>query len=302
MTRTKKRYFVGMLMIVTTMLFLLGGCRKTTQDTQTKNESATASTTKTSTTKSETKKNEKSVIPTLFFHGYSGTAGSFGGMIGRFEQADAAKKELVLTVASDGTIQAEGELSGEADNPIVQVLFADNVNNEWNQTEWIKNCLSYLQENYQIDTVNMVGHSMGGVSALRYLMTYGQEADLPKVDKFVAIGAPFNDFTENDPNQTLADERENGPNSTSSRYQDYQQLIGNLPTDVSFLLLAGQLAADDPSDGTVSLTSSLAVEALLKQNGNQVQEQIIEGSNAHHSQLHENTEVDKYVKDFLWNE
>ncbi len=60
-----------------------------------------------------------------------------------------AVKELVLIVEADGQIQAEGDLSGKADNPMVQVLFEDNKNNEWNQAEWIKSCLLYLKENYR---------------------------------------------------------------------------------------------------------------------------------------------------------
>ncbi len=46
---------------------------------------------------------------------------------------------------------------GKATNPIVQVLFEDNKNNEWNQTEWIKNTLLYLQKNYQVNKANIVG-------------------------------------------------------------------------------------------------------------------------------------------------
>ena len=62
---------------------------------------------------------------------------------------------MVLTVGTDGQIQATGDLSGKADNPMVQVLFEDNKNNEWNQAEWIKTCLLYLKENYGIDKVNI---------------------------------------------------------------------------------------------------------------------------------------------------
>lgn len=50
----------------------------------------------------------------------------------------------------------------------------------------------------------------GGVSGLRYLATYGQDQTLPKVDKFVAIAAPFNDFEENN-GQSISDELANGP-------------------------------------------------------------------------------------------
>ena len=219
-------------------------------------------------------------------------------MIQRLE--DSAQKELTLTVDVNGQVQADGELTKKADNPIVQVLFADNKNNEWNQTEWIKACLTYLQSTYGIDKVNIVGHSMGGVSGLRYLATYGQDQSLPQVQKFVALGAPFNEFEENS-TQSLNDMLKNGPAVTTSRYQDYQQLIGNVPTTIQFLLVGGQLSETDASDGTVPLSSALAVYALLKQNENPVEEKVVEGENAAHSMLHENQEVDRLVQQFVWN-
>lgn len=46
-------------------------------------------------------------------------------MLRRLEKS-ASSKELVLTVGTDGQIQATGDLSGKADNPMVQVLFEDN--------------------------------------------------------------------------------------------------------------------------------------------------------------------------------
>ena len=55
------------------------------------------------------------------------------------EKQGATTQELVLLVKPDGTVVKErGALSGKATNPSVQVLFEDNKNNEWNQTEWIK--------------------------------------------------------------------------------------------------------------------------------------------------------------------
>ena len=219
-------------------------------------------------------------------------------MIQRLE--DSTQKELTLTLDVNGQVQADGELTKKADNPIVQVLFADNKNNEWNQTEWIKACLTYLQSTYGIDKVNIVGHSMGGVSGMRYLATYGQDQSLPQVQKFVALGAPFNEFEENS-TQSLNDMLKNGPAVTTSRYQDYQQLIGNVPTTTQFLLVGGQLSETDASDGTVPLSSALAVYALLKQNGNPVEEKVVEGENAAHSMLHENQEVDRLVQQFVWN-
>ncbi|MGC3121080.1 alpha/beta hydrolase, partial [Enterococcus faecalis] len=75
-----------------------------------------------------------------------------------------------------------------------------------------------LQKNYQVIIAIIVGHSMGGVSGLRYLGTFGQDASLPKIEKFVSIGARFNDFFVTCQQQTFETEQENGPTEKSSRY------------------------------------------------------------------------------------
>ncbi len=153
---------------------------------------------------------------------------------------------------------------------------------------------------YQVNKANIVGHSMGGVSGLRYLGTYGQDASLPKIEKFVSIGAPFNDFIDTSQQQTIETELENGPTEKSSRYLDYQEMINVVPEKLPILLIGGQLSPTDLSDGTVPLSSALAVNALLRQRGTQVTSQIIKGEHAQHSQLHENPEVDQLLIEFLW--
>ena len=285
------RLLSGLVLLV---LLFLAGCQ--TQENKSSKETTSTETTMTSQVVSV----EKGTVPTLFVHGYKGTVNSFKGMITRLEKENKGKQELTLTVDVNGNIQSQGILSQQATNPMIQVLFADNENNEWNQAEWIRACLVYLQTTYQINKVNIVGHSMGGVSGLRYLVTYGQETTLPQVEKFVALGAPFNDFVD-DSGQNLADLLENGPTVVSSRYQDYQTMIGNLSTDTQFLLVAGQLSEVELSDGTVPLNSALAVYALLKQHGNTVMEKVEEGEGASHSMLHENEEVDREVSQFFWN-
>jgi uncharacterized alpha/beta hydrolase family protein len=286
----KKRLAV----ILVLSIFLLTSCTSTDKQLNTgTNETATTTTTNQNPV-------EKTAVPTLFIHGYSGNEHSFGGMIQRLEVKGEAKKELILTVSNDGQISAEGSLSGEKDNPMVQVLFEDNKNNEWNQAEWIRSALVYLKEQFQVEKINLVGHSMGGVSSLRFLGAYGQDASLPAVEKFVAIGAPFNEFDETPNMESVTNELKNGPINKSGRYQEYQQTVANIPASVDVFLIGGQLSETDLSDGTVPLASALAVNALLSQNGNRVQTEIIEGQEAQHSQLHENLDVDKLVGEFLW--
>ena len=76
-------------------------------------------------------------------------------------------------------------------------------------------------------------------------------------------------------------------------------MINVVPEKLPILLIGGQLSLTDLSDGTVPLSSALAVNALLRQRGTQVTSQIIKGENAQHSQLHENPEVDQLLIEFL---
>ena len=241
---------------------------------------------------------KKSTVPTVFIHGYGGTINSFGGMIQRLSSERKTTKEMLITVQSDGSLKVDGDLSKKKDNPSIQVLFTANKDTEWNQTEWIYTVLKYLKQQ-GVEQVNLVGHSMGGVSSLRYLTTYGQPNDASTINKFISIGAPFNDFTES--SESIDDILRNGPSVKAGRYIDYQNGIANVPNKLPILLLAGKINQETVTDGTVPLHSALATFSLLKDHGNPIKYQIFTGPNAQHSQLHENLDVDKTVADFLWN-
>ena len=241
---------------------------------------------------------KKSAVPTVFIHGYGGTINSFGGMIQRLSSERKTTKEMLITVQSDGSLKVDGDLSKKKDNPSIQVLFTANKDTEWNQTEWIYTVLKYLKQQ-GVEQVNLVGHSMGGVSSLRYLTTYGQPNDASTINKFISIGAPFNDFTES--SESIDDVLRNGPSVKAGRYIDYQNGIANVPNTLPILFLAGKINQETVTDGTVPLNSALATFSLLKDHGNPIKYQIFTGPNAQHSQLHENLNVDKTVVDFLWN-
>ncbi|MBP2098568.1 alpha/beta fold hydrolase [Enterococcus rivorum] len=287
--KNKKWY----LIIVIALLFLVG-CSKaqeTVNDGQKNAEPATNSETQ-----------QKSVTPTLFIHGYSGGKSSFGGMIKRLEKDNYTKKELTLTVDASGEIQAKGKLTGQANNPSVQVLFEENKSHEWNQAEWIKNCLLYVRDTYNIHEVNVVGHSMGGASSFRFLTTFGDDSTLPKIKKFVAIAAPFNNFVEDSSVENIETVLADGPKIQSERYTDYVNGIEKVPSDMKTLLIAGDVEDGSSGDEAVAVTDALSVVSLLRLHGNDVQEKIFYGKTAQHSKLHENVEVDQTVANFLWNE
>ncbi|MGY3704350.1 alpha/beta fold hydrolase [Vagococcus martis] len=240
-------------------------------------------------------------VPTIFLHGAGGGKHSLGGMLTRFTNQEVAQKSLVLTVSKDGVVSENKALKGghfSKDNPMVQVLFEDNRNNEWEQAAWIKAVLVFLQENYQVKTVNLVGHSMGGISEFRYLLQDGKNTTLPKVNKLVAIGSPFNEFLDTFDSQSLDDLLITGPSQRSERFILYENELDGMPKDVDVLLIAGKLSENDLSDKVVPLSSALSVNMMLMNNGNNVEHVIITG--ADHSGLHENKEVDEKVSHFLW--
>lgn len=242
----------------------------------------------------------KSYPVTLFFHGYGGTKHSMGGMIQRLCSRYQATHTLDLTVNTDGTIQTSGTFEQAAKPVLINVLFADNKNNEWNQAEWIYQALQFVKAQYHVEKVNVVGHSMGGVSLFRFLETYQNQGELPTVEHFISIAAPFNEFLDTSNEQSVDGLLQQGPTQISPRYQDFQNNIANFPKNVQVSLFAGQLSASDLSDGTVPLTSALAVNQLLSSQQIPVETFVFKGILAQHSALHANPKVDKRIAEILW--
>ncbi|MFC6348537.1 alpha/beta fold hydrolase [Vagococcus carniphilus] len=244
---------------------------------------------------------EKTSIPTVFIHGYSGNKQTMKSMMERFEEKDFAEEELLIEVASDGQIidKKPKKEDFKKNNPMIRLVFEDSKSHQWNQADWIQKALSYLKTTYQVKEVNLVGFSMGGISSLLYLETYTNDSMQPKVNKVATIGAPFNDFIENS-HQGLEDILENGPENTSDQLVNYENQIDNIPKNISFLLIGGQKSDSEPSDGTVPLSSSLGIYSLLEKNQYKVKSEVIFGVNAAHSSLRKNEDVDKYLSNFLW--
>ena len=62
------------------------------------------------------------------------------------------------------------------------------------QTDWLWRLMSTLKNEYSIERVNILAHSMGGVTVLNYLSKFGISDRVPHVEKVVTLGVPFNDL------------------------------------------------------------------------------------------------------------
>ncbi|MDT0016241.1 alpha/beta hydrolase [Listeria swaminathanii] len=251
-----------------------------------------------------TKKTENPVseiaIPTLFVHGYSGTANSFGGMINRLADEGDVTKSLVMTVASDGTVSTEGTYDKFSNNPTIQVIFEDNKSSTENQTQWIQNVMKELKNNYHIEKVYAVGHSMGGVSLTSYIEKVGSDKAYPVLEKLVLIGSPLNGLVIGDDGVTAYDLTDKGPKQSSDRYSEFMKNKQNIPTHLRVLNIAGDTLNGTKSDGSVSVASALSGKFIFEGQAESYKEKIFTGKNAAHSKLHENTDVDAEVANFLW--
>ena len=111
----------------------------------------------------------------------------------------------------------------------------------------------------------MVAHSMGNLTLGYYMLNYAGDESLPKLNKQVNTGAPYNGILgrNDEPNEVKLDE--NGkPDQMKQEYKDLQQMKYNYPKkSVDVLNVYGDLQDGSHSDGKVTNQSSLSLKSLL---------------------------------------
>lgn len=239
-------------------------------------------------------------VPTVFIHGYEGNSFSFGPLLRRLEREDVAKREMTIIVQADGKLTVEGKLKNTNDNPTIMVLFAKDVTDEITQSKWIDKVMRYLYKQ-KVYRVNLVSHSMGGVSSLRYLLEYAGD-QTPITERFVTIAAPFNDLEiAEDTEEIFAYElTEKGPSGETPIYQYFDQAMGKLPKELRVLDVAGDLKDGTESDGSVSTHSAFALRLLFQKHAKSYQEFTVTGKSGGHSAITKSAELEKNLIDFIW--
>ncbi|MBC1473537.1 alpha/beta hydrolase [Listeria grandensis] len=238
-------------------------------------------------------------VPTLFLHGYSGTKNSMGHMMDRLARNGDATRSIVISVTPDGQIKIDGEWDKFAKKPLIQVLFEDNKSSLTNQTAWLQSVMRELKSTYHIPAVNVVGHSMGGVDWTSYIEAASNQPTFPAVAKLVTIGAPFNGLVIGEDGKTAYDLTENGPATQTERYQGFIARQKAIPASLEVLNIAGDVEDGTKSDTSVSLASALSGKFIFNHVAS-YKELVMTGSQAQHSRLHENRDVDDAIKAFLW--
>lgn len=228
---------------------------------------------------------------TAFVHGYKGTANSFAGMMSRFQRRNWGNKSLVVYVTKRGNVKTYS-INNEKKKPrLVQVVFENNRAGFSNSALWLSKAMKVLKIKYHIETINLVGHSMGGLVSLKYVQDYQDPSLYPVTNKLITIGSPF------------------GGIYNREYFQLYQNMdMKDLRPDSRALQLLQYNASGIPEDLQVfsigSTGDSVAVPDSVQKLRNivperQLTEEMIDNRGLGHSELHENELVDQWVYQFL---
>ncbi|HJA47672.1 MAG TPA: alpha/beta hydrolase [Candidatus Limosilactobacillus excrementigallinarum] len=248
----------------------------------------------------------QSTTPTLFFHGGGSSYHAEEHMVNAAKKAGVTKTVLRANVAKDGYVTLHGTMHKNSINPIVEVNYEDNRQLDFNKHGvWATNVVKALQKQYGIKNINMVGHSLGNISIIYYLLQNAQNKSMPKLRKQVDMAGHFDglDFAQlpaeiRQP-QNLKLGRNGKPNHMNATYRQMTKLRSIYPKNqIRVLNIIGNIGGK--TDGTVTNVSSLSLKYLVAQRAKSYQVKTFHGKLARHSKLHSNPAVDKVLIQFLW--
>jgi uncharacterized alpha/beta hydrolase family protein len=233
--------------------------------------------------------------PTVFVHGYKGTYNSFKTMLDRFEHHHGwGKKTLEVYVSDNGSVSYRGTIpKNPSTPPLVQVIFEDNRAALDKQAIWLENAAKLLHHRFEVENMNIVGHSMGGLATTKFLENTNGHSFLPKTHKFISIATPFAGVTKDSYDQinTGAAVIDLKPGSRAIKHIYLNRHL--IDPAIKVLSIAGS------GDDVVDVPSATGSEKIFDRN--EFTSTIVYDPSISHSGLHETTKVDRLVGDFLWS-
>lgn len=253
---------------------------------------------------SKVKQNDHNHVATLFMHGYGGSDNSEKFMVNQAVKKGVTKDVITARVSNNGDVNFVGFLDKHAKNPIIKIVFENNQNGNFNENaQWIKNVLTQLKSKYGISKFNFVAHSMGNMSFAYYMHNYGNDNQLPQLQKEVNIAGTYNGVLNlNEKVNEISVDKSGKP---SKMNEDFKKLLSLKEVyknkNIDVLNIYGDLQDGSHSDGRVSNSSSKSLKYILGDSPRSYKEIKFNGEGAQHSQLHENKNVANTIIQFLWN-
>lgn len=92
-------------------------------------------------------------LPTFYVHGFQGSAKSTNTLIAHAEQTAHAHKVLVATVSTSGQVTLTGHWNGRVRNPIIQVVFKNNLAQYDQQSAWLAKVITTVQQQHAFKNI-----------------------------------------------------------------------------------------------------------------------------------------------------
>ena len=248
----------------------------------------------------------QSTIPTLFFHGGGSSYHAEEHMANAAKRAGVTNTIIRADVTNAGKVTLHGTMHKGAINPIVEVNYDNNRQLDFaKHGVYATNVVKLLQKKYGITKLNMVGHSLGNISIIYYMIQNGQNKKMPQLQKQVDIAGHFAGL--NFDRVPAAIRQPAGlklnsagkPNKENATYREMTKARQTYPKgQVAVLNIIGDIGGH--TDGTVPNVSSLSLKYLVASRAKSYQVKTITGAKARHSKLHNNPQVDRLLINFLW--
>ncbi|ABJ63526.1 alpha/beta fold hydrolase [Levilactobacillus brevis] len=224
--------------------------------------------------------------PTLFIPGWGGNAWTYNGLLRWLARHGYGHQVMTIVVDRRGQLRVQGDWSMQADNPLIQVLFAHPFTRDYQQQiAWLTTVLRELKSHTQVATYNMVAHSWGGSAAVNQLVRQGGTTDLPRLNRLVLLGAPVNEATPTKPDAMYERLTATKQNLTAITPGIIHNVYG---------LLAGRL-----TDGEVPVHQITALRAVVRNSPLQYREHPVPGIG--HGRLHSAPQMWQLIAHLLWS-
>ncbi len=240
--------------------------------------------------------------PTLFLHGWGSSVNAEHQMTNAIVKSNISNNITQAIVDKKGKVKLIGQINRNSKNPLIEVGFLNNrTSNYFENGQWLKNVLIKLKETYSIEKVNLVGHSMGNMAIMYYLLANSSQKKVPQINKIIDIAGHFNGIIglNDQPHQHQLNNK-GKPDHLNLEYRRLLPLKKTFPNNIKVLNIFGDKNNGTNSDGSVTNSSSQSLRYLVAKRANSYREKKVIGLQGQHSKLHESKQVDQILINFLW--
>ena len=251
----------------------------------------------------------QSNTPTIFVHGWGSSAHAEEKMANAAKRAGVTNTIVRANVDTHGKVTFNRTIPAHAINPIVEVNLADNKLDGYRNNyvagykhggNYVKNVILALEKQHHYQAINLVGHSMGNLEIINYINDNSNNRQLPRVDHLVAIAGHYNGLVREKAAFSKVNPQTGKPAKETATYRPLLSLRQNFPTNTRVLNIYGNKGDGSHSDGDVPVNSAKSLKYLVSDRAKSYRQVEIKGARAQHSKLHNNSQVNRLLINFLW--